>query len=101
MGSIRIRKETGKLFLDFHYRNKRCREQTALDDSKANRRKLEAALKKIEAEILLGIFDYTKSFPGSSNAVKFQKEEIENTKKQAGIVSTHYLKTLPMSGIQK
>jgi integrase len=69
MGSIRSRKETGKLFLDFHYRNKRCREQTALDDTQANRRKLELALKKIEAEIMLGTFSYPDSFPGSSYAV--------------------------------
>ena len=72
MGSIRIRKETGKLFLDFNYRGKRCREQTALDDTKPNRLKLEKALNIIEAEILLGIFEYSKCFPGSSNAKKFE-----------------------------
>lgn len=73
MASIRVRKETGKLFLDFVYKNKRCREQTMLDDTQANRRKLETVLKKIEAEIMLDIFDYAKSFPGSSNALKFQE----------------------------
>lgn len=73
MASIRVRKETGKLFIDFVYKNKRCREQTMLDDTQANRRKLETVLKKIEAEIMLDIFDYAKSFPGSSNALKFQE----------------------------
>ena len=41
MGNIVARPETGKLFFDFRYRNKRCREQTALDDTPANRRKRE------------------------------------------------------------
>jgi integrase len=92
MGSIRVRKETGKLFLDFHYRNKRCREQTGLDDSQTNRRKLEMALKKIEAEIMLGVFSYADSFPGSSNAIKFQKEGLEKEKIRAGIESTPLFK---------
>jgi integrase len=92
MGSIRVRKETGKLFLDFHYRNKRCREQTGLDDSQANRRKLEVALKKIEAEIMLGVFSYADSFPGSSNAIKIQKEGLEKEKIRAGIESTPLFK---------
>lgn len=92
MGSIRVRKETGKLFLDFHYRNKRCREQTALDDTKTNRRKLELALKKIEAEIMLGTFSYSDSFPGSNNAVKFQEEDLAKEKKKAGIESTPLFK---------
>ena len=90
MGSIRVRKETGKLFLDFHYRNKRCREQTALDDTKANRRKLELALKKIEAEIMLGTFSYPDSFPGSNNAVKFQEEDLAKEKKKAGISTKQF-----------
>lgn len=72
MGSIRPRKETGKLFLDFRYRGQRCREQTALDDTPANRKKLGKLLDKVEAEIVLGTFDYARYFPGSSLAVRFQ-----------------------------
>ncbi|MCG5517216.1 DUF3596 domain-containing protein, partial [Ectothiorhodospira sp. 9100] len=30
MGSVRVRPQTGKLFMDFRYRGERCREQTAL-----------------------------------------------------------------------
>lgn len=71
MGNIVARPETGKLFFDFRYRNKRCREQTALDDTPTNRRKLEGILKKIEAEITLGTFEYARYFPGSKNAQKF------------------------------
>tara|TARA_R100000322_G_scaffold170352_1_gene145314 strand:+ start:2264 stop:3484 length:1221 start_codon:yes stop_codon:yes gene_type:complete len=73
MASIRIREATGKLFFDFRYNGKRCREQTALDDSPANRKKLESILKKIEAEITLGSFDYGRYFPSSPNAEKFSK----------------------------
>lgn len=75
MASIRVREQTGKLFFDFRYRNKRCREQTALDDTPANRRKLETILKKIEAEITLGSFEYARYFPGSSNARKFSEAD--------------------------
>ncbi len=65
MGSIRVRGETGKLYFDFRYRNKRCREQTSLSDTPANRRKLEKMLTRIEAEITLGAFDYGRYFPNS------------------------------------
>jgi len=73
MGSIRSRSGNGKLFLDFHYNNKRCREQTLLDDSPANRKKLQTLLNKIEAEITLGQFEYEKYFPNSSKAEEFKE----------------------------
>jgi integrase len=75
MGSIRVRNETGKLFFDFKYQNIRCREQTTLDDSKANRAKLQKVMDKIDAEILLGQFIYRNYFPNSSFADKFDKLE--------------------------
>ncbi len=65
MGNIRARKETGNLFFDFRFQNRRCREQTALPDTPANRRKLQGLLEKIEAEITLGTFDYARYFPES------------------------------------
>ena len=37
MSNIRVRKETGRLFLDFRVFGIRCREQTELGDSKATR----------------------------------------------------------------
>lgn len=92
MGSIRVRKETGKLFLDFNYQGKRCREQTALDDTKPNRIKLEKALNKIEAEILLGIFEYSKCFPSSINAKKFETDVVKNQANTVDIKSTPLLK---------
>ncbi len=74
MGKIVERPETGKLFFDFRYRDKRCREQTALDNTPANRKKLEAILKRIEAEITLGTFEYHKYFPNSPKAQEFTRQ---------------------------
>ena len=70
MGKVRTRKETGKLYLDFTYQGLRCREQTALPDTPANRKRVEALLQAMEAKILLGIFDYAEQFPASRNLEK-------------------------------
>lgn len=73
MGSIRVRPESGLLFLDFKFQQKRLREQTALPDTPANRKRLQKALERIEGEIATGVFDYQKTFgkplPTDSNAV--------------------------------
>ncbi|SNC59416.1 integrase [Marinobacter sp. es.048] len=74
MGKIVERPETGKLFFDFRYAGKRCREQTTLDNTTSNRKKLESILKRIEAEITLGTFEYHRHFPNSPNAEKFTKQ---------------------------
>lgn len=73
MGRVYARKDTGKIFIDFSYKGQRCREQTALPDTKANRKKVEKLLERIEAEITLGVFDYAKTFPNSPRAEKFKK----------------------------
>lgn len=73
MGSINVRKETGKLVLDFRYKGVRCREHTALEDSGLNRKKVAKILERIEVEIKLGTFDYAKFFPGSKLASRFQE----------------------------
>ena len=44
MGKIVARKETGNLFFDFRYLGKRCREQTTLAETPANRKKLQKLL---------------------------------------------------------
>jgi hypothetical protein len=72
MGSVRSRSETGTLYLDFRYQGTRCREQTLLKDTAANRRKMEQVLEKIEAEITLGIFNYRGYFPNSPTADRFE-----------------------------
>ena len=65
MASIRTRKSSNMLFVDFRYMNKRCWETTNLTNTPANRRKLEKIIEKMEAEITLGIFSYVKYFPKS------------------------------------
>ena len=70
MGKVRVRPETGKLFLDFRYMQTRFREQTLLDDTSHNRKRLSQLLQKIEAKILLGEFDYAEFFPNSPNLSK-------------------------------
>ncbi|QKK02086.1 MAG: DUF3596 domain-containing protein [Pseudomonadota bacterium] len=71
MGKVRARSDNGKLFLDFYYQGERCREQTALANTPANRRKVQKLLDRIEAEILAGSFDYGATFPGSARALQF------------------------------
>ena len=65
MGSVRAMSGRGTLFMDFRQQGKRCREYTALDDTPANRKRLEKVLAKIEADIEAGTFDYKATFPKS------------------------------------
>jgi integrase len=67
MGSVRARRDTRQLFIDFRWQGRRYREQTALEDTPANRKRLEKALAKIEADIAAGTFDYAATFPGSGS----------------------------------
>ena len=67
MASVRVRRETGLLMLDFRVNGVRCREQTKLPDSPANRKRLTQLLERISAEIVLGMFEYERYFPGSPN----------------------------------
>ena len=71
MASIRARSDSGQLFFDFRFKGVRCREQTSLEDTKANRTKMEKILNKIEDDIEAGTFDYRRYFPGSKLAEKF------------------------------
>jgi len=75
MGSIRKREDTGLLFIDFRYSGTRCREQTALTDTAANRKKVQKVLDRLEAEIAAGTFEYRRFFPGSKNSDKFDAPE--------------------------
>lgn len=71
MGSIRCRQKTETLFFSFRYKGERCREQTLLKDTAANRRKMQQALEKIEAQMTLGSFNYRGWFPNSPLADRF------------------------------
>jgi len=65
MAKVRARPETGKLYFDFFYRGARCREQTDLPDTPANRKRVEAVMRRIETEMQQGTFDYARYFPNS------------------------------------
>jgi len=71
MGSVRSRK--GILFFDFRYQGMRCREQTLLDDTLANRQRLEVFMEKIDREIKQEAFVYEKYFPNSTNLARVEK----------------------------
>lgn len=72
MASIRARPENGLLFFDFRYLELRCREQTTLPDTAANRRNMQRILDRIEAEITLGTFDYKAYFPNGAMVQRFE-----------------------------
>ena len=74
MGSVNKRGKT--LYLDFRYLGIRCREQTKLKDDAAGNKRASLILERIEAEIILGIFDYKKYFPRSKMVAKFKKQEL-------------------------
>ena len=74
MGSIRKRSDNGLLFFDFRYRGQRCREQSLLNDTVANRKNMEKVLARIESEIKLGTFDYSRFFPNSGMLAKFDEK---------------------------
>lgn len=80
MASVRSRND--KLFFDFYYQNIRCREQTLLKDTKANRIKLEKVLENIEIQIMLDRFVYRDMFPNSNRckAFKLFDDQIEAIK---------------------
>ena len=73
MASIQLRKETGTLIIDFYFQGQRCREQSALPDTLANRKRLGKVLTKIEEEISTGNFNYRQFFPSSKNIAKFDQ----------------------------
>ena len=74
MASIRARSDTGLLFFDIRYEGVRCREQTTLPDSPANRQKMSKVLRNIEKEIEAGTFNYRNYFPQSKLADRFDPQ---------------------------
>lgn len=85
MPSIRVRPETGTLFLDFKFQGQRLREQTALPDTPANRKRLQKVLDRIETEIALGAFDYAKTF---GKPLPLQKDQAETEAQEIKAVKT-------------
>ena len=72
MGSVRPRGKYNHLVIDFRYQGMRCREQTLLEDTPVNRKKLTRVLLKIEKDIAQGVFEYSAYFPNSKRAMAFK-----------------------------
>ncbi len=68
-----IRARGSRLYVDFRYKNQRCKESTGLTDTPQHRRRLQGIVKRMEAEMVLGSFDYGKYFPNSPKAEEFRK----------------------------
>lgn len=68
MASVRARKDTGLLLIDFRYGGQRCREQTLLPDTPANRNRLTKLAERIQRAISQGGFVYADYFPDSPRA---------------------------------
>lgn len=100
MGSIRARRDTGLLFLDFRYQGQRCREQTALADTPANRKRLQKVVDRLEKEVSQGTFDYGSFFPNSKNARRFdgviQNPSVSSSLSQRGDLESIKSKTTPL-----
>lgn len=71
VAKVTARKETGKLVIDFTFRGVRCREQTSLPDTAANRKRLLAVVVRIKSEQDAGTFSYRTYFPESALAARF------------------------------
>lgn len=82
MGAVNGR--DGRLYLDFRFRGKRCREQTKLADTPANRKKLDKVLALIEQQIRAGTFDYGHHFPNSPKVEQFRQLEVLIRQKAVG-----------------
>ena len=87
MGSINVRGD--KLYIDFRYCNVRCREQTLLNNTTANQRKLTKLLNQIDADIRLGCFVYSEYFPESNLAARFVKQDIQARHKKEELLGAY------------
>jgi integrase len=66
-----VRQKRRRLFFDFFWRGRRCKEYTGLADTPENRRRCEKKMREVERDIRLGTFDYRAHFPRGSNLHRF------------------------------
>jgi hypothetical protein len=67
----KLRKDKGRLFIDFVFRGERCRESLHLANTPESRNKADALRKKLEAELALNTFEYSSYFPRSKRLARF------------------------------
>ncbi len=75
MGNVRVRTDTGRIFIDFRLNGVRCREYLTLQNSPSNQKTAQMLLAHIEEQIALGTFDYRATFPKSKRAGQFPPPE--------------------------
>jgi hypothetical protein len=76
MAEAATRKETGCLVIDFINRGVRCRAQTALPDSVANRKRAESMVAKLKSAMGAETFAYRDFFTGSPLAGRFDTPQL-------------------------
>jgi integrase len=74
MGHVRVTK-AGYLYFDFFWDGKRCREYTELKNTPENMKVMNEAMRKIDSEITLGTFSYSKYFPDAKDTVRTDVEK--------------------------
>ena len=81
MASLASRR--GRFYIDFRFKGIRYREQTEIVDNPVNHKKVKLLVKKMEAEITLGTFDYLTYFPEGKSSSKFktQKDRLQFPKR--------------------
>jgi integrase len=84
MAKVTVRKETGKLVIDFTYRGVRCREQTALADNPQNRKRVQSMIDRIRKAQQDGNFKYRDFFPESALADRFDTGPAQSAPAQEG-----------------
>lgn len=70
MATISVKSD--RLFVDFRFNGRRCKEYTGLYDTSANRREANKLVKRLEAALLLDTFEYREFFPDSPRAHEFE-----------------------------
>jgi len=76
MSNIRVRKETGCLFLDFYAYGVRCREQTELIDNRANRKLLSKLEENVKSALADGTYRHKDFFPSSKRIQEVETARI-------------------------
>lgn len=72
MVKVRVRPETGRLYLDIGYRGKRCKELTLLTDTPEARARVEKLAARINKDIESNSFQYSSYFPTGRNRRLFE-----------------------------
>lgn len=70
IGSVKRRKDSSKLYVDFYYFGHRITRSTELDDTPANEMKVRDFLSRITERIETGSFKFAEAFPGSTKKEK-------------------------------